>query len=117
MAVWLPRSEDRSMVNLNAIRAIDIHTHAEEPCGLHAEDGYDDLQTRMAKYFGAPWTHPPTVPETAAHYRAQNIAAGIFPVGGEGETGDRRYKNEEGAPQAAENSDVLSPVAPIGPHK
>ncbi len=62
------------MVNLNAIRAIDIHTHAEEPCGLHAQDGYDDLQTRMAKYFGAPWTHPPTVPETAAHYRAQNIA-------------------------------------------
>ena len=45
---------------------IDIHTHAEEPCGLHADDGYDELQTRMAKYFGAAWAHPPTVAETAA---------------------------------------------------
>jgi hypothetical protein len=30
------------MVNLNAARAIDIHAHAEEPCGLRADDG-DDL--------------------------------------------------------------------------
>jgi predicted TIM-barrel fold metal-dependent hydrolase len=105
------------MVNLNTIRAIDIHSHAEEPCGLHADDGYDDLQTRMAKYFGAPWTHPPTVPETAAHYRAQNIAAVIFPVDAERETGYRRYKNEEVAQLAAENSDVLIPFASIDPHK
>jgi hypothetical protein len=89
------------MVNLNAIRAIDIHTHAEEPCGLPADDGYDDLQTRMAKYFGAPWPHPPTVSETAAHYRVQNIAAVIFPVDAERETGYRRYKNEEVAKLAA----------------
>ena len=28
------------MVDLAKIRAIDIHTHAEEPCGNHADDGY-----------------------------------------------------------------------------
>ncbi len=39
----------------------------------------------MAKYFRAPWEHPPTIEETAAHYRAQNIAAVIFPVDAERE--------------------------------
>ena len=54
------------MVDFSKVRAIDIHTHAEEPCGCHADDGYDDLQTTMASYFGAPWQHPPTIPQTAA---------------------------------------------------
>ena len=31
--------------------AIDIHTHAEEPCGCHADDGYDDFQAGMTAYF------------------------------------------------------------------
>jgi predicted TIM-barrel fold metal-dependent hydrolase len=105
------------MVDFSKVRAIDFHTHAEEPCGCHADDGYDDLQTAMAKYFRAPWEHPPTIPETAAHYRAQNIAAVIFPVDAERETGYRRYRNEEVAALAAEHSDVLIPFASIDPHK
>lgn len=105
------------MIDLAKVRAIDIHTHAEEPCGCHADDGYDDLQSTMAKYFKAPWEHPPTVPETAAHYREQNIAAVIFPVDAERETGYRRYKNEEVAEIAAENSDILIPFASIDPWK
>jgi uncharacterized protein len=105
------------VVDFAKVRAIDFHTHAEEPCGLHADDGYDDLQTTMAKHFGAPWSHPPTVPETAAHYRAQNIAAVIFPVDAERETGYRRYANEEVAKLAAENADVLIPFASIDPAK
>ena len=105
------------MIDLDKIRAIDIHTHAEEPCGCHPDDGYDALQSTMAEYFRAPWKHPPTVPETAAHYRAQNIAAVIFPVDAERETGYRRYANEEVAGIAAENSDVLIPFASIDPWK
>ena len=27
------------MIDLENIRAIDIHTHAEEPCGNHGDDG------------------------------------------------------------------------------
>src|ERR1700733_241439 len=49
------------MVDISKVRAIDIHTHAEEPCGCHPDDGYDELQSTMAKYFGAPWQHPPTI--------------------------------------------------------
>ena len=105
------------MIDLENIRAIDIHTHAEEPCGNHADDGYDELQSTMAKYFRAPWQHPPTIEETAAHYRAQNIAAVIFPVDAERETGYRRYANEEVAEIAAANSDVLIPFASIDPWK
>ena len=105
------------MVDITKVKAIDIHTHAEEPCGCHADDGYDELQAAMANYFGAPWKQPPTIPETAAHYREQNIAAVIFPVDAERETGYRRYANEEVAELAAENSDVLIPFASIDPHK
>src|SRR5207244_3432106 len=83
--------------------AIDIHTHAEEPCGMHADDGYDDFQARMAEYFKSPNKHPPTVPETAAYYRAKKIAAVIFPVDAERETGFRRYNNHEMLEVAAEN--------------
>ena len=43
------------MVDISKVRAIDIQTHAEEPCGCHPDDGYDELQSTMAKYFGAPW--------------------------------------------------------------
>jgi len=105
------------MLDITKVRAIDIHTHAEEPCGCHSDDGYDELQAGMAKYFGAPWSHPPTIAETAAHYRAQNIAAVIFPVDAERETGYRRYSNDEVAEQVAENSDVLIQFASIDPWK
>ena len=105
------------MIDLDKIRAIDIHTHAEEPCGSHPDDGYDALQATMAQYFRAPWSHPPTVPETAEHYRAQGIAAVIFPVDAERETGYRRYANEEVAEIAAEYDDILIPFASIDPWK
>ena len=41
----------------------------------------------------------------------------IFPVDAERDTGYRRYKNEEVAQLAAENSDILIPFASIDPHK
>lgn len=105
------------MVDISKVRALDIHTHAEEPCGCHSDDGYDDLQSTMANYFGAPWQHPPTIPQTAAHYREQNIAAVIFPVDAERETGYRRYSNDEVIEQVKDNSDVLIPFASIDPWK
>ena len=36
------------MVDIHVVRAIDIYTHAEEPCGCHVDDGYDELQATMA---------------------------------------------------------------------
>ena len=44
----------QQLPDIETVTPIDIHTHAEEPCGLHADDGYDDFQARMAEYFKSP---------------------------------------------------------------
>ncbi len=85
------------MVDISKVRAIDFHTHAEEPCGNHIDDGYDEIQATMANHFGAPRSHPPTMQQTAQHNRLQNIAAVIFPVDAERETGYCRYRFEKKA--------------------
>ena len=85
--------------------------------GMHGDDGYDDFQAQMAEYFKSPHKHPPTVPETAAYYRAKNIAAVIFPVDAERETGFRRYNNYEMLEVASDHLDVLIPFVSIDPHK
>ncbi len=103
-------------MNVNELVAIDVHTHAEEPCGTHPDDGYDDLQAQMAIYFNQP-NNRPTIEETASYYRERKIGAVIFPVDAERETGYRRYPNEEVAEKAAANSDVLIPFASIDPAK
>ena len=103
--------------NIEDVVAIDIHTHAEEPCGMHGDDGYDDFQAQMAEYFKSPHKHPPTVPETAAYYRSKKIAAVIFPVDAERETGFRRYNNYEMLEVASDNLDILIPFVSIDPHK
>ena len=105
------------MVDFDKIRAIDIHTHAEEPCGSHADDGYDDFQEHMKRYFRMDHSPQPTVAETAQYFRERNIAACIFPVDAERETGFRRFNNYEVAEQAAEHADVLIPFASIDPAK
>ena len=42
------------MIDTANIVAIDIHTHAEEPCGGHRDDGYHEFQAGMAAYFRNP---------------------------------------------------------------
>src|ERR1700745_4284479 len=103
--------------DIEKVTAVDIHTHAEEPCVLHGDDGYDDFQAQMAEYFKSPHKHPPTVPETAAYYRAKNIAAVIFPVDAERATGFPRYNNYEMLEVASDHLDVLIPFVSIDPHK
>lgn len=105
------------MIDLSQIKAIDIHTHAEEPCGTHGDDGYDDFLAGMAKYFKADYTHPPTIDETADYFRARQIACVIFGVDSERETGFRRYSNFEIAEAAHRHDDIMIPFASIDPAK
>ena len=107
-------------LNPDDLVAIDIHTHAEEPCDCHRDDGYNAFQAGMAKYFKNPAGASgmlPTVQETAAYYRERRIGAVIFPVDAERETGFRRYNNEDVAQICAENDDILIPFASIDPAK
>lgn len=106
-------------MNIDELIAIDFHTHAEEPCCGPRDDGYDDFQAGMAKYFKNPTghNHLPTVQETADYYRERKIGCVIFPVDAERETGFRRYDNYEVARIAAENRDIMIPFASIDPAK
>ena len=107
-------------MNLDELVAIDIHTHAEEPCCGPRDDGYDEFQAGMAKYFRNPAGAQgmlPTIQETADYYRERKIGCVIFGVDGERETGFRRYKNEEVAEIASQNSDIMIPFASIDPAK
>lgn len=108
------------MIDIENVVAIDIHTHAEEPCCSPRDDGYDEFQAGMAAYFKNPAGAKgmlPSVEETAAYYRERNIAAVIFPVDAERETGFHRYSNDDVARICAENSDILVPFASIDPWK
>ena len=65
-------------MNFDDLIAIDIHTHAEEPCCTHRDDGYNEFQAGMAKYFRNPAGAEgmlPTVPQTAEYFRARKIGA------------------------------------------
>ena len=107
-------------MNVDDLIAIDIHTHAEEPCKHDRDDGYNEFQAGMAAYFKNPAGVDgmlPTVQQTAAYYRERKIGAVIFPVDMERETGFRRYSNEDVAEICAENSDILIPFASIDPWK
>ena len=42
------------MVDFAKVRAIDFHTHAEEPCNANRDDGYNEFQAGMASYFKNP---------------------------------------------------------------
>jgi hypothetical protein len=105
---------------LDDLVGIDFHTHAEEPCCGPRDDGYDEFQAGMAKYFRNPAGAQgmlPTMQETAHYYRERRIGCVIFPVDAERETGFRRYDNEEVARIAAENTDIMIPFASIDPAK
>jgi len=108
------------MIDIDKVVAIDFHTHAEEPCCTTRDDGYNEFQAGMAAYFKNPAGASgmlPTVVETASYYRERNIAAVIFPVDAERETGFRRYSNEDVARICAENDDILIPFASVDPWK
>lgn len=108
-------------MNIDDLIAIDIHTHAEEPCCGERPDGLHIVQAAMAKYFRNPAaggeTFLPTMDETAAYYRDRRVGCVIFPVDAERETGFKRYKNEEVAEIAARHSDIMIPFASIDPAK
>jgi predicted TIM-barrel fold metal-dependent hydrolase len=112
----VPGAEVKTGVDISKVLAIDIHTHAEVSC-------HDHEDPIMAKFFDAATTYfkadrkRPTIPETIAYYRAQNIAFVMFTVDMEAGTGIKRISNEEIANFARDNADIMIPFASIDPHK
>ena len=101
-------------IDLDAIVAIDIHTHAE--VGRGGEDGLrPEWRDAAKKYFHE--DAKPTVEDVAAYYRERNMAAVVFTVDAETVTGRAAVPNEEVAAVAAANADVLIPFASVDPHR
>jgi predicted TIM-barrel fold metal-dependent hydrolase len=103
-------------MDISAIRAIDIHTHAEVSCNDAEDPVMGKFFDAASTYFKAPRQRP-TIDETIAHYRERNIAFVMFTVDCEAGIGAKRIRNEEIAEKARANPDIMIPFASIDPHK
>ena len=103
-------------IDLDSIVAIDVHTHAQVPRSEPA----DPITTRMldaaAKHFRNDFPRP-NAAEVAEYYRERKMAAVIFCVDNETNTGEVPVSNDEVLEVAADNSDVLIPFVSIDPHR
>ena len=104
------------MLQLEKLKAIDIHTHADGPCGTQTYEDKRDLAEGMQKYFGRTY-EPEPIFTIADYYRERRIGLVIFTVDSEHHLGHTRFSNELVAEQAAENDDIMIPFASIDPHK
>jgi non-ribosomal peptide synthetase component E (peptide arylation enzyme) len=99
-------------VDVGALTAIDVHTHAEI-----SKDGHGSLSPELFRaseaYFKTQGHRRPTIEETADHYRSRSMAAVVFTVDAEHATGHPRIANEEVAEGCAAHRDVLIPFAYI----
>ena len=101
-------------IDVDAVVAIDVHTHAE--VGRGGEDGlHPEWREAAATYFKGGGT--PTADDVAAYYRERNMAAVVFTVDAETVTGRAAVPNEEVAAAAAANPDVLIAFASVDPHR
>jgi hypothetical protein len=100
-------------LDLDALVAIDVHTHAEIDSTGHGSMS-DELMAASAGYFGSDLKRP-TVPQIAEFYREQRMAAVVFTVDAQSATGHPPISNEEIARACAEHADVLIPFASIDP--
>jgi len=103
-------------LDLENLVAIDVHTHAEV-----SDDGHhslpDDLMEASATYFRTDQGRAPSLDALAAHYRERRMAAVVFTVDTEHETGHPPIPNDDVARAAQRHPDVLIPFASIDPHR
>ncbi|HEX7875797.1 MAG TPA: amidohydrolase family protein [Sphingobium sp.] len=103
-------------IDLDRIRAIDVHVHAEVSC----HDPEDPVMGRFfdaaSAYFKAPRERP-KMPEIVEIYRELQIAFCLFTVDCESGLGAKRVSNYEIAEFAARHDDICIPFASIDPRK
>lgn len=103
-------------LDLDALVAIDVHTHAEISEHGHASLP-DDLMEASSKYFKAGDGRAPSLDDLAAHYRERSMAAVVFTVDSEHQLDHAPVPNDEVALAARRHPDVLIPFASIDPHR
>jgi len=103
-------------IDLNKIRAIDVHVHAEISCHDPEDPVMGQFFDAASAYFKAPRERP-KMPEIIQLYRESNIALVLFTVDCESGMGAKRVSNYEVAEQAQKNDDICIAFASIDPHK
>ena len=103
-------------VDLDAIVAIDVHTHAEASVSRPQDPVTGELLAAAAKYFGSEPAQP-TTQDVADYYRERNMLAVVFTVDDTAGMGRLPVPNDEIVELAKRNSDVLIPFASVDPHK
>jgi uncharacterized protein len=103
-------------IDLNAIKAIDVHVHAEVSCHDPEDPVMGKFFDAASAYFKAPRERP-KMPEIIEIYREQQIAFCMFTVDCESAIGAKRVSNYEIAEIAAKNDDICMAFASIDPHK
>jgi hypothetical protein len=103
-------------IDLDAVVALDVHTHVE--ADGHGHFSLDQqLMDASATYFKAGQDRTPTIDRIAEHYRERSMAAVVFTVDAETETGHPALSSEEIAAGAARHNDVLIPFGSVDPRR
>lgn len=106
-----------SAIDIEAVTAIDVHTHVESDDRHHTSLD-TELLDASAGYFRSKVPRTPTVADLAAYYRERRMAAVIFTVDATTALGGHPpVSSEEIAEQAAEHNDVLIPFGSVDPLK
>ena len=104
-------------LDLDAIVAIDVHTHAEVSDDGRHHSLPPALMEASAKCFKTGDGRAPSLDALAEHYRDRSMAAVVFTVDSEHQTGHPPIPNEEVISAARRNADVLIPFASVDPHR
>jgi hypothetical protein len=103
-------------IDLESIVAIDVHTHAQVPRNGAPDPITMHVLDAAAKHFRSDFPRP-NAEEVAAYYRDRKMAAVIFCVDSEANTGEVPVSNDEVLEIAAANDDVLIPFVSVDPHR
>jgi uncharacterized protein len=103
-------------VDLDAVRALDVHVHVEsDGHGHFALDQH--LMDASAADFKATENRTPSVDDLATRYRESGLAAVVFTVDATTATGHPALSSEQIAESAARHNDVLIPFGSVDPHQ
>jgi predicted TIM-barrel fold metal-dependent hydrolase len=103
-------------IALDDLVAIDIHTHAQVSKAGPPDPTTMRFLDAASLHFRADFPRP-DAQEVADYYRQRKMAAVIFCVDNEANTGEVPVSNDEVLEVAAANGDVLIPFVSVDPHR
>jgi predicted TIM-barrel fold metal-dependent hydrolase len=103
-------------IDLDALVAIDVHTHAEVSAVTGRGSLAPELEHAVDEYSGIRDRQRPTVEQMAAYYRERRMMAVVFTVDATTAMGVPPVPNDEIAEAAHAHPDVLIPFGSVDPH-